>query len=360
MTEATNRPRRRKRRRRMRAVYIRNCTICTIVALLAGLTIGFGCGWVARNSRESKSSVIPSELQVTENGTSSNHTIITTTAPKPTASSVSPSVVDFNGISWGTIENPFRIGNAYSLMADTTVTGEAHSELETAPFTSQNLSVSLVDFYTPEHYEHLYGSEYRLSGTEAAAILRISSDKLCNPQTAIVLTFETADGDVIEGYPLMDSAISGEYVADIVAGQVYTVYKRFQYDDNRTAAYLTLTHFHNGQAVKAYFLLESATDLLPKPTMDSAANASMPDEPTMSTPSTSYPTLEHGDRGDAVVKLQERLIELNYLSGEADGIFGNMTQTAVLNVQTDASMQPTGVADDDFQQYIYSENATKR
>ena len=197
MTEATNRPRRRKQRRRMRAVYIRNCTICTIVALLAGLTIGFGCGWVARNSRESKSSVIPSELQVTENGTSSNHTIITTTAPKPTASSVSPSVVDYNGISWGTIENPFRIGNAYSLMADTTVTGEAHSELETAPFTSQNLSVSLVDFYTPEHYEHLFGSEYRLSGTEAAAILRISSDKLCNPQTAIVLTFETADGGCV-------------------------------------------------------------------------------------------------------------------------------------------------------------------
>ena len=37
-----------------------------------------------------------------------------------------------------------------------------------------------------------------------------------------------------------------------------------------------------------------------------------------------------------------------------------MIQKAVSNVQIDVNIQPTGVADDDFQQYIYSEKATKR
>lgn len=360
MTEATNRPRRRKRRRRMRAIYIRNCTICTIVALLTGLTIGFGCGWVAGNDGETKSNVVQSDMQAVENGTYSNRTVIATASPIPTAFVVSPFVTDSNGLSWGTIENPFKIGNAYSLMADTTETGEAHSGLSATSTSSQNLSVSLVDFYTPEHYESFYGDEYKLSGSEAAVVLRISSDKPCNPQTAIILNLETASGDVIEGYPLMDAAISGEYVTDTVGGQAITVYKRFQYDSNNPAAYMTLTHFHNGQAVKAYFLLESASDVPAKQETTPSTNTSQPNVTPTLTPLTSYPTLAHGDRGDAVIKLQERLIELNYLSGEADGIFGNMTQTAVLNVQTDASMQPTGVADDDFQQYIYSENATKR
>ena len=360
MIEATNRPRRRKRRRRMHAIYVRNCTMCTIVALLAGLTIGFGCGWVAGNNGETKSNAVQSNIQTVENGIYSNQTVITTANPMPTTSVVSPFVADSNGIAWGTIENPFKIGNAYSLMADTTEAGETHSELSTTSISSQNLSVSMVDFYTPEHYEYFYGDDYKLSGAEAAVVLRISSNEPCNPQTAIILNLETAGGEVIEGHPLMDAAISGEYVTENAAGKSIMVYKRFQYDANNPAVYLTLTHFYNGQAIKAYFLLESASDVPTKQTSTPITYTPQPDITPTPTPITSHPTIAHGDCGDAVTKLQERLIELGYLTGEADGIFGNMTQTAVYNAQMDASMNPTGVADDNFQQYIYSEKATNR
>ena len=37
-----------------------------------------------------------------------------------------------------------------------------------------------------------------------------------------------------------------------------------------------------------------------------------------------------------------------------------MTQTAVCNVQMDASLQPTGIADDAFCQYLFSHNAKTR
>ena len=39
--------------------------------------------------------------------------------------------------------------------------------------------------------------------------------------------------------------------------------------------------------------------------------------------------LKAGQRSQAVLELQERLIQLGLLDGSADGIFGNATQSAV-------------------------------
>ena len=69
---------------------------------------------------------------------------------------------------------------------------------------------------------------------------------------------------VLNSYHLIDKAISGESVTSMEAGQTYTFYKRFQYDPNGAALYLTLTHYHDGQATKAYFLLETASDSQPE------------------------------------------------------------------------------------------------
>ena len=42
-------------------------------------------------------------------------------------------------------------------------------------------------------------------------------------------------------------------------------------------------------------------------------------------------TIRYADRGDQVIKLQERLIQLGFLTGEADGQYGKKTQAAVLS-----------------------------
>lgn len=47
-----------------------------------------------------------------------------------------------------------------------------------------------------------------------------------------------------------------------------------------------------------------------------------------------YPALQRGSRGDEVTALQQRLIELGYLEGEADGQFGSITAAAVEAAQT--------------------------
>lgn len=77
---------------------------------------------------------------------------------------------------------------------------------------------------------------------------------------------------------------------------------------------------------------------IPVDTLESAETASP--EPT------SEPwSLRRGDSNDAVKSLQKRLIALGFLSGSADGIFGEGTENAVKAFQRAAGLSQTGVCD---------------
>lgn len=69
-----------------------------------------------------------------------------------------------------------------------------------------------------------------------------------------------------------------------------------------------------------------------------------------------YPLLKKGSKGDDVVLLQQKLIECGALTGSADGDYGNMTANAVSEMQKQFDMEPTGIADNEFQQRLFSEN----
>lgn len=89
-----------------------------------------------------------------------------------------------------------------------------------------------------------------------------------------------------------------------------------------------------------------------------AAPASEPEptpEPTPSPePAPTYETLEKGSKGDAVVKLQEKLIALGYLSGKADGDYGNGTARAVEQFQQAEGLPVTGIADNETQGRLFA------
>ena len=61
------------------------------------------------------------------------------------------------------------------------------------------------------------------------------------------------------------------------------------------------------------------------------------------------PALRVGDRGEAVERLQRGLIRGGYLSGYADGIYGEMTVAAVRAAQEALGMEATGTADSALQ-----------
>ena len=68
-------------------------------------------------------------------------------------------------------------------------------------------------------------------------------------------------------------------------------------------------------------------------------------------------TLQNGSSGDDVLKLQQRLISLGYLSGSADGAFGNKTAEAVKLFQLEVGLNATGIADPDTQAILFTDNA---
>lgn len=72
-----------------------------------------------------------------------------------------------------------------------------------------------------------------------------------------------------------------------------------------------------------------------------------------------YRVLEKGSKGDDVIALQQRLIDLYYLSGKADGDYGNKTKEAVMRFQEAAHLSKTGTADQTTQTALFSDDAPK-
>ena len=70
-------------------------------------------------------------------------------------------------------------------------------------------------------------------------------------------------------------------------------------------------------------------------------------------------TLELGSEGSEVKKLQKRLIDLGYLSGSADGKFGEMTETALKAFQSANGLEADGKAGTKTQNKLYSDEAVR-
>lgn len=71
-----------------------------------------------------------------------------------------------------------------------------------------------------------------------------------------------------------------------------------------------------------------------------------------------YATLRQGDRGDGVLALQSRLIELGYLAqGEADGRYGFKTAEAIVSFQKKHNLVRDGIAGNNTLQIVYGQEA---
>lgn len=74
------------------------------------------------------------------------------------------------------------------------------------------------------------------------------------------------------------------------------------------------------------------------------------------TPNTEYKTIKVGDRGDEVKKLQRRLAELGYYTGDIDGSYGNQTRRAVERFQYYHGLSADGIAGKNTLTVLYEYN----
>lgn len=75
---------------------------------------------------------------------------------------------------------------------------------------------------------------------------------------------------------------------------------------------------------------------------------------------TAIPTLKQGMKDDNVAAMQTRLIELGYLSGEADGDFGKGTLQAVKDFQICNGLTEDGEAGEETLTKLYRYNAVRQ
>lgn len=94
----------------------------------------------------------------------------------------------------------------------------------------------------------------------------------------------------------------------------------------------------------------------PTPTADVRSMLAITLEPGV-TPQPTVMLLKPGIQGDEVTKLQNRLSELGYYTGEVDGAYGPGTQQAVLLFQTQHGLESDGVAGEKTRDMLYSQNA---
>ena len=72
---------------------------------------------------------------------------------------------------------------------------------------------------------------------------------------------------------------------------------------------------------------------------------------------TPEPPLHNGSKGEKVWQLQERLQQLGYYEGTVDGEFGPGTREAVLLFQKKNGLDMDGLAGEETQRVLYSEEA---
>ena len=72
-----------------------------------------------------------------------------------------------------------------------------------------------------------------------------------------------------------------------------------------------------------------------------------------------FTPIQRGDKGDEVKRIQQRLIDLNFLDGAVDGSFGKGTEASVCAFQKAAGLPITGIVDKDTYDMLFSSNAPK-
>ena len=83
-------------------------------------------------------------------------------------------------------------------------------------------------------------------------------------------------------------------------------------------------------------------------------DAASEEDESVSAPAQSYAA---GDSGEMIVTIQNQLIKLGYLSSDADGAFGPITETAVREFQSMNALEDTGVIDAATYEAIFSLDA---
>ena len=236
-------------------------------------------------------------------------------------------------------------GDSYEFTTQIKQDGTARIAASSDPFETVSFTMSMQEYLLPSDFASKWGNVYKLQGTEAGAGFEMTLNNYVGnatiiPQNIVKIAFVSESGNTENlGYQLMDAEIAGNLDVELQTNVPKTLWKRYTYSNTgEPLKYLAVTTYNNGVSQEIRFELES--DVAPTPD-----------------PLEQYSTLTRGDKKDAVIDLQKRLIDLGFLSGTADGNYGAKTQDAVRAAQKEFGMEETGTATPEFQLRLFTDAA---
>ena len=231
-------------------------------------------------------------------------------------------------------------GESFTYATQIKSDGTARVEADEAAYETVSFTQTMKSFMRPTDFANKYSTQYKLQGNEAGAGFELvlndyTGEATVVPQNVVDISLRSESGNSIErGYQLMDAEIAGNYNVALNTNVPQMLYKRYQYSNvGEEMFYLVVTTYNDGVAQQILFQLES-------------------DEPEPE-PEIVYGTLQRGIKSDEVKALQQRLVDLGYLTGAADGSFGQMTEDAIKAAQEAYGMAVNGIADNAFQQKLF-------
>lgn len=250
-------------------------------------------------------------------------------------------------------------------------------------YMTANVSIAAARLMTPLYFEETYGKQYKLNGDEAGVQVDIKLNSVSgtevafDPQDALVITLESEDGVIEGGFQLLNGEIGGDHDVIVNPGESMTYYKRFTWNESAPMKYMVVTYYYAGVAEKVYFQLSEdavVVDALKSDAeiaadeaaaAEAGADAGATAATTAITPDMTanpdFVTLGDGKRNKEVhVKTtQQRLIDLGYLEGKADGDYGAKTAEAVNAAKAAIGMEQDGMADPLFLTILFSDQMPK-
>ncbi len=258
----------------------------------------------------------------------------------------------------GSFELPIEIGETFSFTVEVLADGTPRKSLEDTEYFSVPVYITLVRHMDNEYYAETYSDAYMLKGNEAGCELEVSVGD-CEGlnelvmQDAVTVVLQNADGEIHPGYQFTNAEISGDTDSLIATGSSATIYKRYTYDAIEGIEYLTVSYYNGGEMKTVYYsLIAPEPEATPEPVV-------VEEEPevTEEPEATEEPEGERysrGDEGEGVMLLQQKLIDLGFLTGQPDGQYGYWTACAVEEAQKAFGLEQTGIADAEFLDILYS------
>ncbi len=165
-------------------------------------------------------------------------------------------------------------------------------------------------------------------------------------------TSSSSTGLTAEGYPYATTTISSVNLrksASTSAKKLDTIPKGAKITVHAlSGAWANVSYGgQTGWVMKQYINVATLSAATPTPAPSTGSNSAM-GEPD------GYQLLQSGSDGNQVIALQEALIELGFLKGSADGIYGSGTASAVTAFQKKNSLPTTGYADANLQALLFS------